>query len=262
MSSQLQPRTFTESLAALLEKGVKYSNVIDIGCADGHFYLSHHAAGLFPGASVLNIDANPIYEDSLRAIKEVMGGHYFIGAITDRAGEIELTTSVHPYWNSLRPPGDSYWSHINDLHVGTMTVPGQTLDSLADKLSLQPPFLLKLDIQGAELSALSGAPRVLQETEIVICEADLDDFQTIHETLVAAGFNLFDITGLNWLADRTLGWFYPVYLNQRLSHIRRRPFWNEAQNAQVIQIQTDRRKAILEHNAALLNKQRALRDRK
>jgi FkbM family methyltransferase len=262
MASQLRPGTTVATLFALMEMGVKYATVIDIGCADGHFFLSHFAAGLFPGSTVLNIDANPIYEGSLRAIKDVMGGHYFIGAVTDRNGEVELTTGAHPYWNSLRPPGDTYWSHLNRLHVGTMRVPAVTVDSLADTLQLKPPFLIKLDIQGAEVEALRGATRVLQETEVVICEADLEDFHSIDRALFESGFNIFDITDMQWLPDRTLGWFYPVYLHRRLDHLRqRRAFWNEAENAQVIQIQANRRKAVLEYNAAVLAQQRTLRGR-
>ena len=33
------------------------------------------------------------------------------------------------------------------------------------------PFLLKLDIQGAEVQALVGAKGVLRDTNVVICEA-------------------------------------------------------------------------------------------
>ena len=78
----------------------------------------------------LNVDANRIYEDSLKAIKEVLGGHYRICAITDHEGEIEITESVHPYWSSLRPAGDVYWSRVNDLTTSKVKVPATTLDAL------------------------------------------------------------------------------------------------------------------------------------
>lgn len=75
-----------------------------------------------------------------------------------------------------------------------------------------------------------------------------------------AGFGLFDIGGLHWLSDRTLGWFYPVYLNHKADGIRRRSFWDEENNAKVIQAQVDRRKRILESNAASLAHLRAARE--
>lgn len=262
MPPQFPLGTFNSSLEVLREKGVRYSTVIDIGCADGSFYLSNYTLGLLPGSSVVNIDANPIYEESLKAIKNVIGGHYFIGAVSDRIGEIEMTTSVHPYWSSLRPSDDPYWERVNQLHDSKMMVPTVTLDALAEKLDLAPPFLLKLDVQGAEVQALRGARNVLRETEIVVCEADLDDFQAINATIVEAGFGLFDLTGPQWLPDRSLGWFYPVYLNRRLDRLKRRAIWDEAFNAQVVKVQIDRRRTILEQNATMLAQQRALRGQK
>src|SRR5579872_2923790 len=102
-------RTFTETLLALAQKGLRYATVFDLGCADGHFFVDHFAQGLFQESVPVNIDANAIYEDSLRAIQETFCGHYRIAAASDTAGEIELTTSVHPYWSSLRPRDDLYW---------------------------------------------------------------------------------------------------------------------------------------------------------
>jgi FkbM family methyltransferase len=252
MFSQAPAGTFTASLTTLFKKGVRYSTVIDVGCADGHFYLSHDQVGLFPKAVALNIDANPLYESSLKAIKEVMGGHYFIGAVTDHEGDIEMTTSAHPYWSSIRPNDDPYWQRVNQLHESKIKVPAVTLDALAERLQLAPPFLLKLDVQGAEVQALRGAEKVLRETDVVVCEADLDDFHAINGAIVDAGFDLFDVTGMSRLPDNTLGWFYPVYLNRRLDHIKRRAFWDDAQNAAVIKLQIDRRNEILKQNANML----------
>src|SRR5690349_11145165 len=94
--------TFTGTLAGLFQKGVRFSTVIDVGCADGHFYVQHHRLGLFPGSTVLNVDPNPIYEKSLKSIQDVLGGHYAIAAASDCEGELELTVATHPYWSSLR----------------------------------------------------------------------------------------------------------------------------------------------------------------
>ena len=33
--------TFTDSLKLLAAKGLRYRTVIDLGCADGHFFLQH-----------------------------------------------------------------------------------------------------------------------------------------------------------------------------------------------------------------------------
>ena len=261
VKTQIPPGSFTATLVGLFEKGLRYSTVIDVGCADGHFYVYHSELGLFTGSTLLNIDANAIYEPSLKAIKDVMGGHYVIAAASDRASTAILTTAVHPYWGSLRPAGDRYWEHNNDLREGTIEVPTVTLDGLAKSLGLAGPFLLKLDVQGAEAEVLHGARDVLRQTHVVICEVDLDDFQTINEILVDAGFGLFDLTNPNWVFDRSLGWFYPVYLNRSLDRLRPRGLWDVAHNQAIVKAQVDRRRTIREQLARALAQQRAARSR-
>ena len=191
---QLQPGSFTTTLASLFNKGLRYATIIDIGCADGNFFVDHYDIGMFPNAKPLNIDANNLYEDSLRAIKNVLGGEYMIAAISDAPGEIEFTNSVHPYWASIRPPDDPYWKRLNGLHAGTTKVQAMTLDSVVQSLKLSGPFLLKMDIQGAEAKAIAGARETLQQTDAVIVEADIADFQEINSALISADFSLYDMT--------------------------------------------------------------------
>jgi hypothetical protein len=131
-------------------------------------------------------------------------------------------------------------------------VPGLRLDDMIAELALAAPYLLELDVQGAEAQALRGARKMLAQTNVVICESDIADFQTINTELVAAGFELYDITVLQRLGDGTLGWFYPVYLSQRLSHLKPRRFWQDANNARVIEKQVERRQQILARLAEVL----------
>jgi FkbM family methyltransferase len=250
--SPLERQTILGSLRVLFNKGVRYSTVIDVGCADGYFFMQCYAMGLFSGAVPVNIDANVLYEDSLAAIKNAIGGHFRISAVTDKEGEIELTTSKHPYWSSLRPEGDPYWQRINRLSDAKVVVPATTLDALYEELSLKPPFLLRLDVQGAEESALRGAGNLLKDTCVLICEADIDDFQNINGLLERQGFVLYDITELCHLGDGTLGWFYPVYISHALDFVRPKEFWDEKDNEKIIRVQLERRRAILKSNAEIL----------
>jgi FkbM family methyltransferase len=244
--------TFFASLVTLFRKGVRYSTVIDVGCADGNLFLTLMAANLVPGAVPLNIDPNPIYEDSLKAIRDTVGGHYRICAITDREGEVELTMSAHPYWTSLRPPDDPYWERVNRLSAEKSLVPATTLDALSVQLALQPPFLLKLDVQGAESEVLRGAEQLLKQTQVVICEADMDDFQAVNRIMLERDFILFDVTDLKRVGDGFLGWFYPVYISRSLDSLRPRSFWDSDRNEAIIQDQIARRTAILKANAEML----------
>jgi FkbM family methyltransferase len=236
---------FSGTLGILAQKGVRYSTVIDLGSADGTFYLQHFDMGLLPGSIAVNVDANAMYEPSLREIRHVLGGHYAIAAISDADGEIELRTGSHPYWtNSHNRPGP------------TMRVQALTLDTLVERLALKPPFLLKLDLQGAELAALRGGQTMLSETDTIICETANDEFPSICEFLTARNFGLFDLIQLSRLADHTLCEFYPVFLNRRLDHIKAKQPWDPANNETVIATMNQRRHSLLDMNANILMKYR------
>ncbi|MHC2578350.1 MoaA/NifB/PqqE/SkfB family radical SAM enzyme [Bradyrhizobium diazoefficiens] len=111
-------------------------------------------------------------------------------------------------------------------------------------------------MQGAEKAALKGARYVLENCSVVVCEADIDDFQDINATLLEAGFFLYDLTTLQRLRDGTLGWFYPVYVSGKLAHLKPQAFWDTGDNAAVIEVQEARRKMILEQNSKILNRLR------
>jgi FkbM family methyltransferase len=255
--SESETGTFFATLRLLCNKGVRYSTFIDVGCADGHLFLQLTAMGLIPGAAPLNIDANRLYEDSLQAIKAVAGGDFRICAITNHEGEVELTNSVHPYWSSLRDENDLYWSRINKLASSRSVVPATTLNALRRELALKPPFLLKLDVQGAEREVLLGAGDVLKDTHVVICEADIDDFESINSELVRNDFVLYDLSYLNRAPDGTLGWFYPVYINRVLDHVRPKAFWDPRHNDDIIRGQVQRREAVLKQNAEILDRMKS-----
>jgi FkbM family methyltransferase len=240
------------TLRILFEKGIRYSTVIDVGCADGHFFLLLYEMGIVPGSVPFNIDANRLYEDSLQIIQTVVGGDYSINAITDHDGEIELTMGSHPYWSSLRPKDDPYWAKINNLSGTKMVVPATTLDKLCKRFALTPPFLLKLDLQGAEGAALAGGAGMLKDTHVVVCETDIDDFRAIDRILAQHNFVLYDVTELHRLSDETLGWFYPIYVNRALNNLRSTQFWAPTSNDAVVQIQAQRRQSVLKMNAEIL----------
>jgi len=259
---EVQLGAFTGSLQILFGKGVHYATVIDLGCADGDFYLKHFELGVLPGAICVNVDANAMYEPSLREIRQVLGGHYAIAAVSDSDGEVELQTGSHAYWASLLPPDDPYWSSSHNRPGPTIRVQALTLDTLVQRFALKPPFLLKLDLQGGELAALRGGQNMLAETDTIICETANDQFPPICEFLTARNFGLFDLTQVNRLpADGTLCEFYPVFLNRRLDHIKAQEPWNPANNEAVIAAMHQRRMSILDQIAKTLAAHRAAKSR-
>ncbi len=74
--------------------------------------------------------------------------------------------------------------------------PVRKLDTIASEHALQGPFLLKIDVDGAEDRVLQGATEVLKQTNIVVVEAHVDNFLQRSQPLLDAGFGLFDIVDL------------------------------------------------------------------
>lgn len=237
--------SWTGALRSLVSAGLRPGAFIDVGCADGHHGLFAWCAGLLHGGVVVNIDANPIYEPTLRRIQAAIGGHYRISAVSDRAGALEFHRSAHPYWSSGAGAGDAYWATVNGLRGDADLVPCATLDELLADMDLTGALVLKLDIQGLEAAVLRGASVTLSRTAVVICEMQLAEFNDLHSALSQGGFDLFDVTNINRTEGQTLGWFDGVYVN-RACGIKVAPeVWSPARNADVVRMQDERRRGIL-----------------
>src|SRR5258706_1438847 len=145
-----------EAVHWLWQAGLRFAGVIDLGCADGHFSVVLAERGPARGSVLLNVDAQDDYRDSLAQIQAALGGHFRICAVGERnGGSLEMQRGAHPYWTSVRPAGDRYWASVNDQRAGkALQVPLRSLDSLVEETALPGPYLLKLDVQGAEASIL------------------------------------------------------------------------------------------------------------
>jgi len=260
-SAQLEVGTWAAALGLLIQKGLRFGSYVDIGCADGYIGLAFWRAGLFEGMDVVNIDANPVYEPSLRKIRGAIGGDYRICAIAEHSGTVELHASAHPYWASAVPPEDAYWATVNGQIGQSITVPCRTLDALVEELAPKKPYALKLDIQGLEAQVLRSGPRALEDTAAVFCEVMVDKFPGINAVMEKAGFELYDLTDIHRLPDNSLGWFYAVFLSRRHGALRSAQVWPEADNADVIEQQHRRRADLLARIDGLVGKIEAERRR-
>lgn len=244
-SVELQLGTWAAALGMLIQKGLRFGTFIDIGSADGYFGLAFWRAGLFRDMAVVNIDANPVYEPSLKKIRDAIGGDYRICAVDEKPGTLELHTSAHPYWGSAVPPDDPYWATINGQIGQTTRVPCRTLDSIVEELRLTPPYAIKLDIQGLEARALRSGPRALKDTAAVVCEVIAHNFREVHAVLDGAGFDLHDLTDVQRAADHSLGWFYATYLHRDYASLRSHSHWAAGANDTVLEQQQRRRADLL-----------------
>ena len=252
-------RSHYDAVYWLWRAGLRFGAVIDLGCADGHFSVALAERGPTRGSDILNIDAQEEYRDSLAAIQAALGGHFRICAVGGRdGGSAEMLRGAHPYWSSTRPAGDRYWASVNDLRAGkAQRVPQRSLDSIVEETAPRSPYLLKLDVQGAEASILAGASRTLARTDAVVVEVLVEDFAAIHQALALNDFVLFDVSGARHADSGALAWFYAVYIKSRHAALRPAAHWDAARNDEVLAAQAQRRELIQNEIWAALDRHRA-----
>lgn len=85
------------------------------------------------------------------------------------------------------------------------TVPVVTLDSLVDKYQLEPPFLVKIDVQGYELEVMRGLEQHLASVEAIVTETGFWSdrkangavpFHELVAFMAERNFVFYDIAGL------------------------------------------------------------------
>jgi FkbM family methyltransferase len=159
MESWQQP-----TLAGFLERlgryKIDFQTVIDVGASNGMW--TREALQRFPDRDYFLIEAQRGHEPALASFaQENPRVRYAICAAADKPGQVHF--------------------HAGDLFGGLaahtafaehdIVVPARTLDELATRFSLQPPYLLKLDTHGFEAQILAGASSVLAHTSVAIIEA-------------------------------------------------------------------------------------------
>jgi len=142
--------------------------VLDIGAALGTDPLLE----IFPESNHFMVEALEEFIPKLEDVKQRMANASFlIAAVTSENGPI--TINVHPDL-----VGSSIYLEDEDSSVNGIPreVPAYKLDDLCSKYKLKGPYLLKIDVQGAELDVLKGAEKTLMDTEYVILEIAFFNF--------------------------------------------------------------------------------------
>jgi FkbM family methyltransferase len=171
------PATQMLDVASLLRAhGITPRGVIHVGA---------HVAGelddyLRMGFSkIVYIEANPALIPGLRAKAEAHGGKVIIvhAAASDTDGTVRLRVTSMDQSSSILPLAKHKDIYPSIREVSQVEVRGRRLDTLLTEegLSAEDFNFLNLDIQGAELMALRGAPNLLSGIEAVNTEVNLQE---------------------------------------------------------------------------------------
>jgi len=154
-----------EALRRLAKLGFVPAVVYDIGAFRGRW--SNAMSDVFPAAEFILFDANADNEPDLAAT----GRRYFISALSseDQAAKpLFLPRTGSATGASLFLENTSHYAEHN---LRTRMVPTLRLDSMMSVHGLAAPDLIKIDVQGAELDVVKGAPQALSGCGALILEA-------------------------------------------------------------------------------------------
>ena len=155
--------------------GQRLATIIDVGAHHGQFALL--ARELYPDAEIVCLEPLPAAIEKLRAVHaedDRVTILPFAAASVD--GHRRMHVSRKTDSSSLLPILRSYVEAFpGTQEARTLEVEVRTLDALvADRI--QPPALLKIDVQGGELEVLAGATTVLQQVDVVFVECSFIEF--------------------------------------------------------------------------------------
>lgn len=175
----------------------RIATILDVGAHQGEFASA--ILRVLPEARVVSFEPQPDCHEKLA--KRFSGNsrvRTFNVALSDRTGTAQFFRSSFSKSSSLLPMADLHrqafpWS----AESKPIDVTLDTLDRLATQIELAAPVLMKIDVQGAELRVLAGAPETLKKVAHVLVETSfvtLYDgqplFDDVYRFLTDQGFHL------------------------------------------------------------------------
>lgn len=235
---------YLASLLMLQDRGFTPRTMIDVGAAEGGFFLARARARLFPQARHFFVDAMAENEPLYRKFAKFHAG-YEIAALAGAEGTV-----------NLRIDPEFYNTHIDSLQPQTRyeqvrAVPMTTLDALVARHKLEPPFAIKIDVQGAELDVLRGALRTLSDAIVVTTEIQiLGSRDTLVELLGFMHGNawaLYDLTDQAYYpSDGTMYQCYTTFI-PRSKDFRGTLEWATDEQKKLVAEEFRKRRAELTH---------------
>lgn len=184
------PRGCFDALRRVRDQGVVPRQIVDAGASNGCWSLE--CMRIFPEARYFLVDPLPENRDALEALRVGRPNvRLWHGALGSEASVRDLF--VHGDQSSFLESEDFPASRRERVEI-------RALDSFVDEGSLEPPDLIKADVQGFELELLRGAKRCLEHASLLLLEVSFReayaDAPLAHRVIAAAGeagFRIYDI---------------------------------------------------------------------
>lgn len=154
--------------------GKPITGVIHAGAHLGEEAAWYHTAKI---SDVLWIEGNPGLIDELtRRVERYGSGHRVVNTLVGASsGEAVLHVANNGQSSSVLPFGTHSEKHPEVHFTGDVVVGMRTIDDVAEENGAVGYNFMNLDLQGYELEALKGATRVLELTDYVYTEVNVDE---------------------------------------------------------------------------------------
>lgn len=186
--------TMPGSLLNLRQNGFSPATVLDVGAFVGDW--TKMAAAVFPDATFHLFEAQSDKRDLLEPLAKSHRGKAFIGLLGASPNK-EVQFYVQNTGSSVFPEATTFDRVRTFMEM-------RRIDDLVQDQALNEPILIKLDVQGAELEVLKGAPDLLRRTEVILAEVALLEYNEgapliadVIAFLAERDFVLYDVCGMD-----------------------------------------------------------------
>lgn len=186
-------QSMTGALINLKLQGFLPGTVIDVGAQSGTAPLYD----IFPESHHVMLETVAECEPALQELcRQLPSAEYHITAASDHSGSVSLWVSQSKEYSSIADP--EFLRRYDILTADDIrTLDAITLDDLCGANRYTGPFLVKIDVDGAEIDVLKGATTLFRADSVFVIEATLNDaqprFPRILEFLKDHDFVLHDI---------------------------------------------------------------------
>ena len=144
--------------------------VLDIGSNTGHFAFAINA--LMPSANIYSFEPLPeCFEELATRAKNTPNMKVFNLALGNQSGSLEFKRSSSNLSSSFLEMTDLHKTAFPETADSETTVVKiERLDDVYQKLDIQEPILLKIDVQGFEDQVIAGGMDVVNKATVIIIE--------------------------------------------------------------------------------------------
>lgn len=185
------------SFRKLIEIGVPIGDILDVGVKTATYELLR----VFPDRRHLLMEPIVEWNAGMKKNYDRAGVSYEIVnvAVSDKDGEVKLRTSTVSTGKAIT---HARMTDETSKDPALRTVPMRTLDSLVAERSFAKPYLLKIDVDGAELSVIAGAKNTLKDCSVVVIETGITNMVERAQAIQSAGFQVFDVVDISYYDGR------------------------------------------------------------